>query len=246
MTDVSEVKLENPTHYAEAEITKRLTAIGCQITEATHTTVRGDKILLTMAIFGRDDQGHASEHKLRLEARPGDLEEIIKIRIERVLKGQESRYLRSRNIEPVILGPDMPLSHLEVSLPYARRLRIDHAENAQNALRSAIIERISEGRSASKSKVQHQPAINLNQIDHREQLGENVWLKSNHLIIENTTLPEQLAIALVGRPIETVCEHPILNGETIHSMVMSNVDAPCGRRTVDIRLNIEWLRADEL
>lgn len=247
-------RIDDPVTHARTEMRRRLEAAGCTWIGDEIRTVHETKCRLSIHYMGRDEQGHLAQCKGVFEARPGELLEVVDHRIEKQLRVQERRFAIAGGIAPVVVGPDMPLSHLEVTLPYARRLRLDHGDNAQDALRQAIADRLAEmsnpsGRSvkAPNSKVANQPAFCGHRINHRERLGEGVWLRSQDLVIENTTLPQQIAIALVGRPVTAVCHHEVLaDTETVREIEMSNADGMAGRRTATLRLDVQWIRANEI
>lgn len=246
MTELSDCLLDDPVDYIKTKVEQRLKAIGCSLEEITERLIHEDKTRLIFQYIGRDENGHAAKQHMILESRASISIGSVMSRIDKVMALQERRHQNVGGIDPVTPGHDMPLSHLQVSVFYARRLKIDHADKAQDALRVAIEARLSEKKPASRSNVENQPALNVGQIDHRECLGNGVWLKGHNLIIENTTLPEQVAIALTGKPVSAICVHEVLGDETIMSIEMANNDMPKGRRTVIVNLEKKWTRASEI
>lgn len=235
------------TSWARHEIERRLGLIGCKATGVS-ITARTRGWSLDMGYAGRDEQGHAADLRLRVAVDDGTDEQTMDARIAKALRSQERRAAAARWLPPVTAGERMPLSHLEVSMPYARRLRIDHGDQAQQALRQAIVARLAErGVRAHRSAVPNQPSFSGHRIDHREEIGPGVHLRGGHLVIASTTLPEQLAIALPGRSVTALCSHPILGDDDIVAAIeMTNTGTTHGKRTVTVKLEPNWLRADQI
>lgn len=233
--------------HVEREVARRLASIGCTVRASNRRADRNGRAL-EVQYLGRDEQGHAASLSLAVHIH-GDIEaSSVENKIDKALRSQERRALIAQHLPPVALRDDMPLSHLEVTMPYARRLRLDHGAQAQQALRHSIRARLAEkGVRAYRSAVAHQPSFNCNRIDHREEMAPGVHLRGEHLIIANTTLPEQLAIALPGRSVTAICTHPILGEDDIVGVVgMTNPIGFHGKRTVTLKLAPNWLRADQI
>lgn len=123
---------------------------------------------------------------------------------------------RVRMHPPVNPGPEMPLGHLSVYAPFARRLSLDHGEDAQAALRETLLILLkAKGRRLTKHPRPYGMVLDANRIDHREALAEGVLLQGRSIVMHGIILPQQMLVGVIGCPITRVISHPLLDAGMI-------------------------------
>lgn len=168
--------------------------------------------------------------------------------IESKMTPQARSALRVDFHAPVHPGPAMQLGHLRVFTSFARRLRMDHADGAQDALRHALrIFREGAGKKLRKYPRPYGLAMDANRVDHREDLAEGVHLKGRHVILHSMILPDQLLGGIIGQPVTRIVQHPLLDdGMTITRAYSEKSSARNGGGVTVLDLQGEYVPGDRI
>lgn len=220
----------------------RLADLGATVTGVRDRT---DRRCVVVDYIGRDAAGHAQARTVHIPDIEGADTEDIVLLVEARLAPQRRAAERAAGTPPVEPGPMMPLSHLLINPPLARRLRMDHGDHAARSLREAVLNLL-EGRGAKLGRYPrpYGLVLNANRLDHRETLAPGVEWKGRTLVISQTALPQQVLDSLVGRSVDDVVEHHLLEGMTI-TRAYADLSGVNGSTTV-LDVDGEWIRADRV
>lgn len=241
--------MDIPVHYhaARDEIMRRLEGMGLGPVSFDHVPSKGRKHDIISASFtGRDPAGHACDSLVQFVL-TNDLGQILQS-INSKMDPHQRSYERVRHHPPVMPAPGMALGHLSIYAPFARRLRLDHGDDAQDALREIVLLILkNKGRRLNKHPRPYDTVLDANRVDHREELAPNVNWRGRSLVLHGTILPDQVLNGIVGSPVTRVIAHPLLDDRMLITRAFSEkASAKNGLGVTVLDTEGEWIPGDRI